>query len=403
MARRQKPPQFFLAFLTEVQKNDCVTSENPTIEGLKQQVSELKLLVETISRGKFQWEATFDVISDPVVIIDENYHIIRANMAMAQSCRTDVKDVIGKSCYKLFAGYDAPCPKCPVILTLADRKPHNVELDPFPKGHRQYFTNVYIMPQQSHNLGRAEVVLHYRDMTGEKNLQRQLVQTDKMAAIGTLAGGIAHEINNPLAAILAHVQLASVELEKEHACQDSLREIEESVLRCTKIVRDLLDFSRQNFDEQMQPILLNEVVQKTMNLIHVDARHSHIHIEQNLAEQLPLVFGHFHKLEQVVLNLVTNSMHAIREAGGTLSITTAPSSDGRHVVLMVTDTGYGIDEDVLNKIFDPFFTTKEQGEGTGLGLSISYNIIKEHDGMIEVESLKDKGSLFRVILPVYHK
>lgn len=373
-------------------------SENPTVSGLKKQIDELQALVETISRGKLQWEATFDVISDPVVIIDDAYRITRANKAMAEACRIDVKGVIGKHCYEAFAGYSHVCPKCPVGLTLQDKKSHDVELDPFPKSRRQYFANVYAMPQ-AQNRAHAEMVLHYRDVTGEKELQRQLMQTDKMAAIGTLAGGIAHEINNPLGAILAHVQLASAELGSGHACQDSLHEIEECVLRCTKIVRDLLDFSRQNFDERMEALSLNDVVCKTMDLIHVNAHHSHIQVDQRLDNNLPHIFGHFHKLEQVVLNLVTNAIHALRGGGGTLTITTCLDSDGKHVCLEISDSGHGIEREDLSKVFNPFFTTKQQGEGTGLGLSISYNIIKDHDGVIEVKSERGKGSTFLVILP----
>lgn len=373
-----------------------------TKEDLKHQIDELKTLVETISRGKLQWEATFDVISDPVVIIDENYKIIRANKSLAEACRMHVKDVIGESCFQVFAGYTKVCPKCPVELTLKDKQSHNIELDPFPKGKRQYFANAYAMPQ-SRKRQCAELVLHYRDVSGEKELQKQLMQTDKMAAIGTLAGGIAHEINNPLGAILAHVQLASAELDAEHACQDSLHEIEESVLRCTKIVRGLLDFSRQNFDEQMEPLSLNDVLHKTMSLIHLNTHHSHIQMKQNLDGNLPHVFGHFHKLEQVVLNIVTNAIHAMRESGGTLTLNTYPSPEKTSVCLEVVDTGHGIDGDNLNRVFNPFFTTKQQGEGTGLGLSISYNIIKDHEGSIEVKSEHDKGTVFLITLPVYKK
>lgn len=367
---------------------------------MSQQIDELKKLVETISRGKLQWEATFDVISDPVVIIDQNYRITRANKAMAEACHLDVKDVIGKSCYKAFAGYNTVCPKCPVGLTLKDHKPHNVELDPFPNNKRQYFSNVYAMPESA-DRGSSELVLHYRDVTGEKELHKQLMQTDKMAAIGTLAGGIAHEINNPLGAILAHVQLASSELEEGHTCHESLNEIEQSVLRCTKIVRDLLDFSRQNFDDQMVPLSINEVVYKTMALIHVNSHHSRIIVNQNLGKNIPDVFGHFYKLEQVVINLVTNAIHAMRENGGELKISSRVTEDGKAVCLEISDTGHGIDEENVSRVFNPFFTTKQQGEGTGLGLSISYHIIKDHEGTIEVQSQKDKGTTFLITLPVY--
>lgn len=377
-----------------------MSSSQNTNDSASQQINDLKKLVATISRGKLQWEATFDVISDPVVIIDQNYRITRANKAMAEACHLDVKDVIGKSCYKVFAGYNTVCPKCPVSLTLKDNKSHSVELDSFPSNKRQYFSNVYAMPESA-DRGSSELVLHYRDVTGEKELHKQLMQTDKMAAIGTLAGGIAHEINNPLGAILAHVQLASSELEAGHVCHESLNEIEQSVLRCTKIVRDLLDFSRQNFDEQMVPLSVNDVVYKTMALIHVNSHHSRITVNQNLSKNIPEIFGHFYKLEQVLINLVTNAIHAMRENGGELRISSRVTEDGKAVCLEISDTGHGIDEENVSRVFNPFFTTKEQGEGTGLGLSISYHIIKDHEGTIEVKSQKDKGTTFLITLPVY--
>ena len=368
---------------------------------LEDRIAELEALVQTISRGKLQWESTFDVITDPVVIIDENYTILRANKAMAKACGLDVTQVIGKKCYKVFAGYSKGFPQCPVPLTLADKRPHGLELEPFPGNNRRYFANAYLMSEVTPK-GQSQIVLHYRDVTEEKALQQQLIQTDKMAAIGTLAGGIAHEINNPLGAILAHVQLIVSELEKDHACQESLKQVEGAVLRCKKIVRDLLDFSRQSFDEQRRPIHLNEVVQKTLDLIEVNARHSQITIDLDLDKNLPDIFGHFHKLQQVVLNIVTNAIHAMMAVrGGKLTIKTFVNKTDSFVCLEISDTGYGIAEKNLDKIFDPFFTTKDQGEGTGLGLAISYKIVKEHEGQIEVNSKENKGAIFLVSFPIF--
>jgi two-component system NtrC family sensor kinase len=359
-------------------------------------IEELEKLVDTISRGKMQWEHTFDVITDPVSIINKDYIITRANKALARASKMDVRDVIGKRCYEVFAGYTSPCPRCPVEKTLKGHNSHAVELEAFPKKKRQYFVNVHTLPEEEPN--HEEIVLHYRDITDERQLQRQLMQTDKMAAIGTLAGGVAHEINNPLAAILAFTQLAIRELEETHLCQDNLKEIEDATLRCKKIVRDLLDFSRQSFEERMQPLNLNEVIQKAMNLIQVNARHSQINIVQNLSHDLPMLIGHMHKLQQVLLNFVTNAMHAMKD-GGILTISTSQSADRRHLLLEIEDTGDGIDGEDLDKIFDPYFTTKEQGEGTGLGLSISYNIVQEHKGSIAVESRKRQGTKFTITFP----
>lgn len=380
-------------------KKNAPVEEKPVSAGnIAKKVAELESLVETIGRGKMQWEHTFDVITDPVTIIDGDYRILRANVALARAAGMDVREVIGKKCFEAFAGGTAPCSRCPVQKTLATRQSHSMELAAFPKGRRQYFASAYSMPQQSTAV--EEIVLHYRDVTGEKQLQRQLMQTDKMAAIGTLAGGIAHEINNPMGAILAYAQLALRELEESHPCHEYLKEIEEATLRCKKIVRDLLDFSRQSFEDRMQALNINDVVGKAMTLVQVNARHLNISITQSLAPDLPTFVGHFHKLQQVVINLVTNALHAMKDKGGTLTVTTALSADGRHVLLYVEDSGTGIDEEDLDKIFDPYFTTKGQGEGTGLGLSISYNIVLEHRGEVDVESVKGRGTKFTITLPV---
>jgi two-component system NtrC family sensor kinase len=360
-------------------------------DDLIKKVTELERLVDTISRGKMIWEGTFDVITDPVLIIDETYRITRANKATAHAAGTDVREIIGKKCYEVFAGYDSPCPKCPVLQTRSSREPQSVELDPFPK-KRQYSANAYSISDVS---GRDETVIHYLDITNAKQLQKKLMHSDKMAALGTLAGGIAHEINNPLGGILAFVQLVMRELESDHACQGDLKEIEDAALRCKKIVRNLLDFSRQNFEERMEPVFLNDVIKKTMTLIKINARSYNVEIVQDLQSDLPPVKGDFQKLQQVVLNLITNAIHAMKDKqGGVLTLLTFTNPERRKAFLQVKDTGTGIDKTNLDKIFDPYFTTKGQGEGTGLGLSISYNILKEHGGKIDVESEKGVGTTF---------
>ncbi|MBF0107511.1 MAG: PAS domain-containing protein [Deltaproteobacteria bacterium] len=156
---------------------------------LTNKVEELERLIETISRSKIMWETTFDVISDPVLIINRNFEIKRANKSFARACSMDIRDVIGKKCFKIFAGYDATCPDCPVFDTLESNKPHHIELKMFPR-ERQYNVNAYCLPSVPMDTDES-IVLHYRDITDWKQLQRKLMHSEKMAAIGTLAGGIA--------------------------------------------------------------------------------------------------------------------------------------------------------------------------------------------------------------------
>ncbi len=375
-----------------------MTNQTKAVTELGQRVDELERLVQTISRTKLMWEATFDVISDPVLIINRNFDIKRANRTFAKACGIDIRQVTGKKCHKIFAGFDTPCPHCPVVETLASHKNHEAELDMFPQNKRQYCVNAYCMPKVD-GAADEDIVLHYRDITEEKKLTKKLMHSEKMAAVGTLAGGVAHEINNPLGGILAFAQLVMRELGEDHPCMDDLKEIEGAVLRCKKIVRDLLDFSHQNFKEEMRLLDMSEVVNRSLKLFKLNERQSKVNIELNTQTDLPKVEGDFNKLEQVVLNLATNAMHAMKENGGNLNIATFTNNDKSKVFMQFKDNGVGIDADVIDRIFDPYFTTKGQGEGTGLGLSICYKIIEEHGGKIDVESKMGAGTTMTIQFP----
>lgn len=362
----------------------------------EEKIQELKDLVEKISRGKYMWESTFDAITDPVMIVSEDYKIQRANLAAANKAQMDVRKMIGTQCYESLAGFTSPCRGCPLSNTLKVQKSHSQTLDRFFKTEREYHVHAYPLYRDA---TRREVVLHYRDVTDERELQSQLVHSEKMAAIGTLAGGVAHEINNPLGGILAFVQLVMRDLGSDHPCHHDLKEIEESALRCKRIVQDLLEFSRQNRDDTLGPVQLNEVLKKNLLLVSVQANANRIEIIQNLAPSLPLIRGNFHKLQQVFLNLITNAYQAM-DKGGRLTLKTYADSDLNRVVAQVIDTGTGIPEEHLDKIFDPYFTTKKQGEGTGLGLAITYGIVQEYLGRIDIKSQKGKGTTFSLSFPV---
>lgn len=357
-------------------------------------IKELETLVETISRGKYMWESTFDAITNPVMIVSDKYQILRANRAAAAAAKTDVRKMAGETCYKILAGNDQPCSGCPLQETLASEDARVVSLEPFKKNKRQYEVHSYPIEKADTHY---QVVLNYRDVSEEKELQRRLLQSEKLAAIGMLAGGVAHEINNPLGGILAFAQLAMRDITRDNPVFSDLKEIEEAALRCKRIVQDLLDFSRQKSDEVMEPVQLNEVLKRIVPLIKVQARASKIQIEYQFADDLPVIMGNFHKLQQVFLNLVTNAYHAMGQTGGKLILKTS-AAKGR-VTAAVKDSGPGIPAEHLGKIFDPYFTTKPQGEGTGLGLSISYGIVKDHLGTIDVDTGKGDGTTFALSFP----
>lgn len=242
-----------------------------------------------------------------------------------------------------------------------------------------------------------------------KETQAQLVQSAKIASLGLLAGGIAHEINNPLTGVLNNVQLIKMiaAQKKDFSLEDFknlLTSIEESAQRCSNITRSLLDFSRAS-KGKIQGLSLNEVIEKTIILIEHELQLQNIVIQKELKIDLPLIKGDPQLIQQVIFNVVSNAKWSIlnkpEKQTGVIVIKTDSRAADNMVSLEISDTGIGISKENLEKIFDPFFTTKLVGEGTGLGLSIVYNIIKEHNGVISAESEVGKGATFRILLPVY--
>lgn len=381
------------------------------------QIAELKKLVEILSDGKYVWESTFDAIQDPVLVIAKDYRIARINRAGAVRANMDIRHIVGNMCYHVLAGRDTPCVSCPLTEARKTHVSKSMRLDPLPKSGRAYEVNAY--PLFNALADTTQFVLHYRDITEEENLQRKLIQSEKMSAIGTLAGGIAHEINNPLGGILAFTQIILRKLAHTRVIDDQLfadiQEIESAALRCKDIVSDLLEFSRMPSAEEPESVDLNATITKILDLLSVGSPANSSHIVTDLLAALPMAYGKPHKIQQVLLNLITNALYAMKEKPGTtLTVRTSlhlPNTRARHrrapapsfVCVDVIDEGEGIEADHLTKIFDPFFTTKKQGEGTGLGLSISYGIVKEYGGRIDVESTPGKGTRMSVILPIFQQ
>ena len=241
-----------------------------------------------------------------------------------------------------------------------------------------------------------------------KTTQFQLVQSAKMASVGQLAGGVAHEINNPLTGVLNNVQLIKMEaeLKKDFSIEDFkglLNVIEESALRCKKITESLLSFSRAATGKFVL-LSLNELTEKVVTLINYEMKLQNIAILTELQANLPQVLGDPQLLQQIIFDLIGNAKWAIEKkmpkTSGVITVKTSYYPESRHVLISVSDTGIGIPPENLGKIFEPFFTTKPVGEGTGLGLSIVYGIVKQHSGDIKAESQFGQGAIFKISLPV---
>jgi len=246
-----------------------------------------------------------------------------------------------------------------------------------------------------------------KDLTKVKTMMEQLAASEKMASVGQMAAGVAHEINTPLGIILGYAQLMMDDFDKDSEPYQNLQVIERQTKASRKIVADLLKFSRQTGSAR-ENLSINEVLSDVVAVTEHNLSLDHIQVHLDLAEELPLVVGDAEKLRQVFVNLINNAHHAMqKQGGGDIYIRTWFDPKTRQVVAEVRDTGHGIPEEVQARIFDPFFTTKPVGKGTGLGLSVSYGIIQDHGGIIEVESpvrdpesgKKMTGTAFRIRLP----
>lgn len=225
--------------------------------------------------------------------------------------------------------------------------------------------------------------------------QEQLVQSEKLASIGQLAAGVAHEINNPISAILNFTQVLLKKIEEDSPMRKPLQSIERESLRCKEIVKNLLDFARPS-TSTVQPINLNSVLENACEILDHQLSKEGARVIKGYDPDLPLVMGDANKLQQVFINILVNASQAMPD-GGDVHITTR--GVGQEAQVIFRDTGTGIAPEHLKRIFDPFFTTKLDRDGTGLGLSVSYGIVKRHGGTIEVESKPGVGTTFIVRLP----
>lgn len=245
----------------------------------------------------------------------------------------------------------------------------------------------------------AEDALHFmiKDVEKQRLMREQIAQADKLASIGELSAGIAHEINNPIGIILGYTQLL---LRSENAASErygDLKTIEKHVRNCKSIVENLLSFAR-NTPPKKEEVNINETINDVLHFVQHNLELDSILIVTQYDHSMPSIFLDEPKVRQVLMNLIMNARHAVGKTG-TITLSTHYEAQIKHALITVEDTGYGIEKKNLGRIFDPFFTTKPTGEGTGLGLSVSYGIIKNHGGDIFVESTPGQGAKFIIDLP----
>src|SRR5665213_2064832 len=251
--------------------------------------------------------------------------------------------------------------------------------------------------QMTENIEQSQAQLQQTVET-LKNTQAQLIQSEKLSAVGEFVAGVAHELNNPLAAVMGFSEIL-----KDTGADDKhhrhLEMIFKSAQRCQKIVQSLLSFARRHQPER-KPVAVNKLVEDVIEIVAYQLRTSNVEVKLGLAPQLPVLLADGHQIQQVMINLINNARQAIEahQPSGKISVTT--ETDGQVIRIAVHDNGPGISPENLKRIFDPFFTTKEVGKGTGLGLSLCYGLIKEHGGSITPASQPGKGTTFTIELPV---
>ncbi len=351
--------------------------------------------ITRLMQSKELLQSVFDGITDVVVLLDHDRQVKMVNQAFLDRNEVTLKQVLNHQLSELPLKKNCPFTFCATSLSLPSRRV-TVERIRTEAGS---IYEVSLYPIVSEQDTVLNIVCYAKDITEQKQVEQRIQQTEKLFALGQLAAGVAHEINNPLGVILCYTDILKSDLEAlsgQHC--DDIEVIEKHARSCQHIVSDLLNFARsRKADKSLCG--LNPVIEEVVAMVKQQFLKNRITLDLQLAPDLPELLISRDRMRQVFLNLLMNSSHAIKE-NGTIQIQSVYQNKEQTVAILFKDNGDGIAEDVLTKIFDPFFTTKPQGAGTGLGLSVSYGIIRDHDGDIQAKSKPGVETTFTITLPV---
>jgi len=364
-------------------------------EQLQREITERQQAEGKIKQAAEEWRATFDSITDLVSIHDKDFRLVRVNKAFANALKMEPAELIGRTCYELVHGTNEPVPNCPHVKTLATKKPVTVGYFEPCLGIHLEVTISPIFDEKGEIVGSVHAA---RDITERKRMEEQLIITDRLASVGELAAGIAHELNNPLTSVIGFSQLL-LDKNVTDDVKEDLKVVYSEAQRAAEVVKNLLIFARRHTPVK-QLVNINSVIDKVLELRAYEQRVHNIQVITRFALDLPEILADYFQLQQVFLNIIINAEHFMIAARkrGTLTITTEVT--GNIIKASFADDGPGIPRENLGHLFDPFFTTKEVGKGTGLGLSICHGIITEHGGRLYAESDLGKGATFVVELPI---
>jgi two-component system, NtrC family, sensor kinase len=358
------------------------------------QLDELTDLFRKVEGAKKEWEDTLDAIDEGISLVAADCTIMRTNRALADWLHTTPDALVGQPCYLVIHGKDAPPPNCPHAQLMASpRRAQEADLEEPRLGGTFHFKAYPLNDPAGVPVGSVNVL---RNITVEKGLQAQWIQSEKMAATGRLAASLAHEINNPLQAIQGCLDLVQANPDDPTKRQRYLTMANSELERLATIVRRMLDFNRPSKGVRAR-VDVRGLIDEMLLLSAKRLQQGKIKVETKWETDMPITSGVGNQLTQVFLNLVLNAVESMPQGGKLEICGRVLEENGKWLTISFADSGVGIPPDILDNIFEPFYTTKP--DGTGLGLAVCHNIVTSHGGRVTVESAAGRGSTFTVWLP----
>jgi signal transduction histidine kinase/PAS domain-containing protein len=369
--------------------------------------------------SKHEWEATFDAIVDPVCLISSDFTLVRVNRSFADrsfadGSKVESEKIIGRKCYEAIFGRNSPCEGCglagdhapiPGVLSAGS----SFRLKPAstvgaPQG--QELNVIYDVFSQEiqfkHENGNLHVNM-YHDMSSRIRLERQIVESAKMAELGTIGSSIAHELNNPLGGMLSFLQLIKMDMAENSPWRDDIDEMENAARRCRDIVQSLLGFTRKSMQDAIENIDLREVVEQALKITELQTRSMGITVHYELPNHPVEARGQFNSLAQALRNFLQNAQEAITERRrhtkiqGEIKVTLRVENNCN--MIEIFDNGAGFDPKLGDLIYHPMYTTKDPASNPGLGLTVAQQIIRDHGGRVDISSIQDSGTSAKISFP----
>jgi PAS domain S-box-containing protein len=370
---------------------------NTAVVELAVDVTEKAGLEHKLKEAKNRLQTIFDNINDGISVIDRNYQILRVNRGVLKMFnKEDFSNLIGRHCFREYHKNEAICENCPAEKTFEDGNVHSMIKICRGINNPGMVLDISTFPIKDDNGKVIHVIEHIKNVSETVKFEDRLFYQERLAGIGELASGIAHEIRNPLGNIVASTQFCLSKYDIHELARKHLRIVLKNAENANRIIKDLLDFARPR-EISFQLARINEVIDSACNLVKTRCLKKRVRLTKRLSRRLPEILLDEKRLEEVFLNFILNALDAMPD-GGRMVITSYPDSQNNEIVVTFSDTGEGIPPENLDKILNPFFTTKENG--IGLGLCLAQQVITYHKGKLYIESKSGYGTEIIVKLPI---